>query len=198
MPSASWYREHAIGPTDSGKGTTVKFRVERDGESGPRFLPPPPLTSLRRVIPIAQEIAWGDITITLFSLEDFVAGFRLRVRLALTESHPLLVESARLVHSAIAEQRFEDALTLTASPGLAFTATDDRGTVFDQRGREGGGSTTRWEFDPRFVPALDPTANRLHLSVDAVRWSRYDRTTRDHIEVGADHGPWEFDVPIRL
>ena len=56
---------------------------------------PAPLRDLRRVVPIAQTVTVGGVVLMAVSLDDFPVGFTVRLRLLLTDGHPIAEEQRR-------------------------------------------------------------------------------------------------------
>jgi hypothetical protein len=174
------------------------------------------LRALRRVVPVAQTVTIGGVLITLFSVDDYVEGFALRLRLLLTDDHPVAREhrtrdadfwrqrTEAVQRGAVAE--FEAAQQNAflggtqwslPSPEWAPEAHDDRGHLY----QPGYGGEARWSsalegwVEAHFIPALQPPARALQVQVPTVHWSRHRRHELGAIEM-VDQGPWVFDVPL--
>jgi hypothetical protein len=56
---------------------------------------PAPLRDLRRVVPIAQTVTVGGVVLMAVSLDAFPVGFTVRLRLLLTDEHPIVERQRR-------------------------------------------------------------------------------------------------------
>ena len=53
----------------------------------------------------------------------------------------------------------------------------------------------QWRFTHRFVPALDPAARELRLTVPELLWTSYMPGGRPTVD-RTQPGPWTFAVPL--
>ncbi len=150
---------------------------------------PAPLRDLRRVVPIAQTVTVGGVVLMALSLDDFPVGFTVRLRLLLTDGHPIVEEQRRreaafqhrraeaVRRGALAAFEAEGAAAFLAGTGESLPEPEVLLEVRDDRGRRyrywGGetswGSTLVLREEPRYAPALDPAARELRLTVAEVR-----------------------------
>lgn len=142
---------------------------------------------LRVVLPIAQTVSLGDLSLTVTSLECYEAGFAANLLFEQPSSRPSQPEPPPKMAP-------EPPLILSAMP--AITTRDDRGTHYAGRlraGHGGGGPSVDQLRDVyNFAPALDPAAASLTLQVLFVTrlgWNQAGEPqwTNDDIVTG----PWD-------
>jgi hypothetical protein len=156
----------------------------------PRHGRPPRLRDLQRVVPIVQTVAVGGVIILLLSLDDYAEGFSVRLRLLLTDEHPVAEEQRRreaafqhrraeaVRRGALADFEAEgEAAFLSGTeeslpePEVLLEAHDDRGRPYRcWGGEQSWGSTLELRAEPRYAPALDPGARELQLVAAEVQW----------------------------
>ncbi len=111
---------------------------------------------LLAVLPVAQTVSLGDVSLTLTSLECYEAGFAANLLLE-QPAHPQRYE----------QPQPDPPLLFHALP--AISARDDRGVHYAGRlrsGHGGGGLITDQERQVHnFAPALDPHAQTLTLEM---------------------------------
>jgi hypothetical protein len=172
---------------------------------------PAPLRDLRRVVPIAQTVTVGGVVLMAVSLDDFPVGFTVRLRLLLTDGHPIVEEQryqdAEVQHqwaeaarrgALEADSAEEEAIFFARFPvpELELEARDDRGGQYRNWGGESSwGSSLEGRAEPIFTPALDPAARELRLTVAEVQWRTVAGREMGEI-VAVDRGPWAFTVAL--
>jgi hypothetical protein len=153
------------------------------------------LDQLDRVVTLGATRPFGELQLTLLSLECYRAGF---IALILMEQdHPPLSDPPP------APDAWEPPLLIRSTPMISEVA-DDLCNHYSVRMRAGaGGGVGPDRIGVRFVhcfsPALDPAAQTLSFTVNQVAVLRYDADGAPTLD-GADvmGGPWplSFALPV--
>jgi hypothetical protein len=131
----------------------------------------PALRELLGVVAVAQVGMAADLEVTVLSLETYADGFLVNLRLL------------PLKGLAVAAQQL---------PVLAVEANDDRGGRYDGEARGvPWADAQQWRLSYAFQPALDPTAQTLHLRFPQVQWL-------SSLGQGSETltGPWAFTIAL--
>jgi len=139
------------------------------------------LDHLLQVVPIAQTHTSIGVSITLFSLERFTEGMRLRGRVT--------ADDERLAWAHV------EMVAPFAIPTMDFRATDDRGGQYRLRGEGASGTPRRLEFSAISAKPLSILTNQLQLELSEIRWLDPGRTSSDRI-IHTQSVTWTLSVPI--
>jgi hypothetical protein len=150
--------------------------------------PPPQLHMLRRVLPMGQRIDRSEVAITMFSVELFEDGFRVRARIELTPEHPHWMSSNFLdpKESGVGRGR-------PGNINSGFVARDDLGNDYLCQARLNG-MRNRYECDLLGRPAIDTSASVFMLGAEQLIWQDVFRPMDGFV---VDDGPWQFTVTMR-
>jgi hypothetical protein len=134
--------------------------------------PLPRLRRLVRVLPIAQAQQFGDVQVTLLSLEIYDEGFLATLRIVVTGGIPF--EDAN-VTSPIMARDDQDAQYVGHTDWLRL------------------GPDRQWRLTVAFAPGLPSTARQLELEMSPLQWE-----SRSESGVREEHaaGPWLFTIPL--
>jgi hypothetical protein len=108
-------------------------------------------TLLRRVIPIAQTVPWGDQVVTFLSLEIYADGSILQY------------STLRNWEPGIRSHSQTEVLAYLHESNPPFRLEDDQGTKYHVLQFGGGGGGAIWRGSRRIMPAIPDTATLLRL-----------------------------------
>jgi hypothetical protein len=95
----------------------------------------------------------------------------------------------------------EEEKALFHDPMFRCSVRDDRGNAYAMWPGGGGGQPTpsgsRWRYQPRASPALDPAAKMLFIGLEGTRSNAEERTKQfGQLDMENDAEQWLFEVPI--
>jgi hypothetical protein len=143
--------------------------------------------TLQRVIPVGQSENVGGVVVTIFSMELFEDGQRIRMQVELASDHP-----DRFTRRADGRKVKSADRMLRGSLICGFTVSDDCGTVYRSQFRCSG-SNDRLDATLTTEPALSSIATTLYIAAPKLLW--HDIFHADQPDV-TDVGPWEFVIPL--
>ena len=144
--------------------------------------------TLQRVIPVGQSVNVTGVVVTIYSIELFEDGLRIRMQVELAFDHP-----DRFTRRADRRNvKPADRMLRGVSLIRGFTVSDDCGTVYRNQFRCSG-SNDRLDATLTTEPAMPPSATTLYITAPYLVW--HDIFHADQPDV-TDVGPWEFVIPL--
>lgn len=137
----------------------------------------PDLLTFKQAYGIGQSQSTSFGTLILLSLESYIEGCLLSLRLLL-DTDP--------------EESPEEAVIL--EPKL--TANDDSGTTYQILPYGGTGRGRRWRWEFRTTEPLHAQARELRLEVLEIRWQKHGPRYPFPITERVEKGHWTFVVPL--
>ena len=144
--------------------------------------------TLQRVIPVGQSVNAGGVVVTIYSMELFEDGLRIRMRVELAFDHPdRLTRRADGGNVLGADRTFRGGTLISG-----FTVSDDCGTLYRNQ-FSCSGSSDRRDANLITEPAMPSSATMLYITAPHLVW--HDIFHADRPDV-TDVGPWEFVIPL--
>ncbi|MEU7765731.1 hypothetical protein AB0B25_11480 [Nocardia sp. NPDC049190] len=154
-------------------------------------MPAPRLYVFDRVVAAGLTRHRAGVAVTIFSLELFDDGFRIRAQVDLARDHPDY-------RSPLEPETWDDPPGRTRHfrsgfPETGMRLTDDRGGSYLFMESRADSDGARIVLDFACGPRLDPSCRALNVSVPQLLW-------QDPIDPMAgfllDPGPWDFTIPL--
>ncbi len=134
------------------------------------------------VVPVVQTYTTDDTTVTLFSLELFADGMRLRGRVTTVDRR--------------VESRQNQSTAPFLIPAINFRAADDLGDQYQLTAGGASGTLRRMEFAAVSRQPLSSSAKELRLELTEILWRDVGKNnTEGIIRVQPVH--WTFTVPTQ-